>query len=321
MIAVPLAFLAVFFVYPVVTIIGRGLWPDGELDLSPIADVFGDAALREVAWFTVWQAALSTLLTLAVGLPAAYALTRFRFRGASLVRSLVVVPFVLPTLVVGSAFLALGFGPSVGTILVAHLFFNYAVVVRTVGGLWGHLDPHQEDAARVLGASRVRAFTSVTLPALRPAIARGRGDRLPVHVHVVRGDPRARRTDALDARDRDLPADHAAPRPPDGGGALDHPARRRARAPRRHRAAGRTPRDHAHVAQRRDDRAAGSHRRGARLPGHEPGARRDAARRTDPRAGRTVVRHARTASGSTTTRHSASCAPAACCSCHPKRRS
>jgi thiamine transport system permease protein len=170
MIGVPLAFLAVFFVYPVVTIIGRGLWPDGSLDLEPIVDVFTDASLREVAWFTVWQATLSTVLTLAIGIPGAFVLARFRFRGSGIARSLIVVPFVLPTVVVGSAFLALGIGPSLGAILVAHLFFNYAVVVRTVGGLWAHLDPRQEDAARMLGASRLRAFTAVTLPALRPAI-------------------------------------------------------------------------------------------------------------------------------------------------------
>jgi len=170
MIAVPLAFLAVFFLYPVATIIGRGLWPDGTLDLDPIVDVVGDASQREVVWFTLWQAALSTVLTLAVGLPAAYAFSRFWFPGVGLVRSLVVVPFVLPTLVVSSAFLALGMEPSLGAILVAHVFFNYAVVVRTVGGLWAHLDPHQEEAARMLGASRVRAFTAITLPALRPAI-------------------------------------------------------------------------------------------------------------------------------------------------------
>jgi len=170
MIGVPLAFLAVFFVYPVVTIVGRGLWPDGSLDLQPIVDVFTDASLREVAWFTVWQATLSTVLTLAIGIPGAFVLARFRFRGAGIARSLIVVPFVLPTVVVGSAFLALGIGPSLGAILVAHVFFNYAVVVRTVGGLWAHLDPRQEDAARMLGASRLRAFTAVTLPALRPAI-------------------------------------------------------------------------------------------------------------------------------------------------------
>ena len=80
------------------------------------------------------------------------------------------MPFVLPTVVVGTAFLALGIGPSLGAILLAHVFFNYAVVVRTVGGLWAHLDPRQEDAARVLGAGRIRAFFAVTVPALRPAV-------------------------------------------------------------------------------------------------------------------------------------------------------
>jgi thiamine transport system permease protein len=105
----------------------------------------------------------------------------------------VTVPFVLPTVVVGSAFLAL-LGPrspstpllagvlgdaaptldlrrTVTAILLAHVFFNYAVVVRTVGGPVVDLDPRLEDAARVLGASRWRTFREVSLPLLRPAIA------------------------------------------------------------------------------------------------------------------------------------------------------
>ena len=169
--ALPGAFLAVFFAYPVVTIIGRGLWPGGHLDLSPIGDVLGDSTYRGIFWFTVWQAALSTLLTLALGLPLAYVLARYRFKGRPIARALVTVPFVLPTVVVGSAFLALGVTPSVLAILLAHIFFNMAVVVRAVGGLWSHLDPRQEEAARMLGATRRRAFTSVTLPLLRPALA------------------------------------------------------------------------------------------------------------------------------------------------------
>jgi thiamine transport system permease protein len=169
--ALPGAFLAVFFAYPVVTIIGRGLWPGGHLDLSPIGDVLGDSAYRGIVWFTVWQAALSTALTLVLGLPLAYVLARYRFAGRSIARAFVTVPFVLPTVVVGSAFLALGVGPSVFAILLAHIFFNMAVVVRAVGGLWAHLDPRQEEVARMLGATRRRAFTSVTLPLLRPALA------------------------------------------------------------------------------------------------------------------------------------------------------
>ncbi|MEX2032656.1 MAG: ABC transporter permease subunit, partial [Dehalococcoidia bacterium] len=168
--ALPLAFVGFFFVYPVVTILGRGLWPGGDLDLSPLGDVLGAADLRGVVWFTVWQAALSTLLTLVVALPAAYVVTCYRFRGRLVVRALMTVPFVLPTVVVASAFRALGFEQSISAILIAHVFFNYAVVVRAVGGLWAHLDTHQVDAARMLGATQLRAFGAVTLPALRPAI-------------------------------------------------------------------------------------------------------------------------------------------------------
>jgi thiamine transport system permease protein len=178
--AVPLAFLGVFFVYPVASIIGRGLTPDGSLDLSPIGNVVTDSQLRGVVWFTIWQAIVSTALTVLVALPGAYVFARYEFPGKRLLRAAVTVPFVLPTVVVGSAFLSLlgeggplaflGLDQSVAAILLAHLFFNYAVVVRTVGGLWAHLDPRQEDAARVLGAGRWQTFRSVTLPALRPAI-------------------------------------------------------------------------------------------------------------------------------------------------------
>ena len=169
-VAVPTLFVAVFFAYPVASILGRGLVPDGHLDLAPLRGVFTDPSLRGVVWFTVWQAALSTALTLAIGLPGAYVLARFRFPGRSLVRALVTIPFVLPTVLVASAFLALGVPRSLGAILLAHVFFNYAVVVRVVGELWRHLDPHEEDAARMLGANRWQVWREVTFPALRPGI-------------------------------------------------------------------------------------------------------------------------------------------------------
>ncbi len=180
LLAPTVAFLVVFFAWPVANIVGEGLRSDGGWDLSGIGDVVGDPALRQVAWFTLWQAAASTALTVLLALPAAHVLARFEFRGRRAVQALVVVPFVLPTVVVGAAFLAL-LGPtspvgldlrgSAWAILLAHAFFNHAIVVRTVGGLWEGLDPRTEEAARILGASRWRAFQAVTLPALRPAIA------------------------------------------------------------------------------------------------------------------------------------------------------
>ncbi len=178
--ALPTLFLGWFFLYPLARIVGRGLVVDGTLDLSPFGEVLTDADLLGVAWFTLWQAAASTLLTLAVALPGAYVFARYRFPGKPVVRALVTVPFVLPTVVVGAAFLAL-LGPggplgvrlehTIWAILAAHVFYNYAVVVRTVGGLWSHLDPRLVEAARSLGASPWRAFREVTLPLLRPALA------------------------------------------------------------------------------------------------------------------------------------------------------
>ena len=178
---VPITFLLLFFVYPVLAIVGRGLAPHWRANLDPLRSVVTDAALRHVVWFTLWQATLSTVLTVVVALPGAYVVARYQFRGRRLVQALVIVPFVLPTVVVGAAFSgllgpggplgSLGLDQSLTAILVAHVFFNYAVVVRTVGGMWSHLDPHQEEAARVLGASRLRTFREVTLPALRPALA------------------------------------------------------------------------------------------------------------------------------------------------------
>jgi thiamine transport system permease protein len=180
LLAPPLAFLALLFAWPVANIVGEGLRGDHGWELHGVTDVLGDAELRHVAWFTLWQALASTALTVALALPAAHVLARYEFPGRRTVAALVTVPFVLPTVVVGAAFLAL-LGPrgalgidldgTVWLILLAHAFFNHAVVVRTVGGLWELLDPATESAARVLGASPWRAARTVTIPALRPAVA------------------------------------------------------------------------------------------------------------------------------------------------------
>jgi thiamine transport system permease protein len=172
---IPLGFLGVFFVWPVTAIISR------SLTAGALHDVLTNPGLRHVAWFTLWQAAVATLLTLAVGLPGAYVVARYEFRGRRLFRAFVTVPFVLPTVVVATAFLVLfrpggalsflGWQRGVGPLLVAEVFFNVAVIVRTVGGFWSQLDPHRTDAARVLGASRFRAFREVTLPLLWAPIA------------------------------------------------------------------------------------------------------------------------------------------------------
>ena len=189
----PLAFLAVFFFYPLGAVAWASFAPGGRPDLAPVVALFREAYFGRVVWFTTWQAALSTILTLVIGLPAAYVFARYRFPGKTLLQALTTIPFVMPAMVVAAAFTAL-VGPrgtlnealatvfglergpirlqyTLWLILLAHAFYNTTVIIRVVGGFWANLDPRLADAARVLGGGRGRVFREITLPLLLPAIA------------------------------------------------------------------------------------------------------------------------------------------------------
>jgi thiamine transport system permease protein len=164
-----LAFLALFFAWPLAAIVERSLGGGG----LPF-EVLERRTTIDILWFTVWQAGVSTALTLAAGLPLAWALSRGSFRGRSTVEALVLVPFVLPTVVVATAFIALlpdGVEHSVWAILIAHVFFNVAVVVRVVGTAWSALDARLDEVATMLGARPSTRARTVTLPLLAPSLA------------------------------------------------------------------------------------------------------------------------------------------------------
>jgi thiamine transport system permease protein len=177
---VPVLVLGLFFVLPVSGMLARGFWPDGSFDPFGVLEVLTRPRVHRVVWFTVWSASVATAVSLLLGLPAAHALHRLEFRGRQLVRAALLVPFVLPTVVVGVAFRELlgesgplGFLGLDGTpvaIVAGLVFFNVAVVIRAVGAAWASLDPRPGEAAAALGASPFQVFRTVTLPALRPAI-------------------------------------------------------------------------------------------------------------------------------------------------------
>ncbi len=142
--------------------------------------------------FTVGQAVLSTILTLVAGLPAAFVFSRFNFPAKGFMRTLTMLPFILPTVVTAAGFNAL-LGPrgwinlalmdlletsippvtflnTFTAILVAHIFYNIAIVIRVVGSAWAQLDPRLEESAQVLGASPLRGLREVILPLLKRPI-------------------------------------------------------------------------------------------------------------------------------------------------------
>ena len=173
---IPLTFVAVLFYWPIAQITSLGFSGDWLA-------TFSSSQTQEVIWFTLWQAALSTAITLVIAIPGAYVLYRRSFWGQEIVRALITVPFVLPSIVVAVGFtvfrsvhqfwIDLGFTfleGSVYWIIAAHVFVNYSIAVRTIGGVWGSLDSEVEEAAELDGAGRFRTLFAVSLPQLRSAI-------------------------------------------------------------------------------------------------------------------------------------------------------
>jgi thiamine transport system permease protein len=160
----PTLFIVGFYAWPVVTL----LWTTARHGSgSPFGHV------GEILWFTAWQAAISTVLTIVVGLLPAYVIARYSFRGRRLLMAVTTVPFVLPTVVVGAAFIALlptSWHGTARAMILAHVFFNIAVVVRFVGSMIAVIPHDLVGAARTLGASPTQAARWILIPLLGPAL-------------------------------------------------------------------------------------------------------------------------------------------------------
>lgn len=177
---VPAAVLLAFVVVPLVGMLDLGLRPEGRLDVGRVVSTLTRPRVLEVLWFTAWSSTVATVLTVLLGVPTAYALYCLRIPGRGVLRVLVTVPFVLPTVVVGVAFRGilapsgplgfLGLDGTAAAVVLALVFFNVALVVRAVGPWWAGLDPRREQAAAALGASPLQVLRTVTLPALVPVV-------------------------------------------------------------------------------------------------------------------------------------------------------
>ncbi len=168
------AFLLVFVLYPLVIILLRSFQ-----DIDELVRTLENGFYYERLGFTLFQALVSTLVTVALALPTAVLFSRYRFWGKQFLRSLFLIPFVMPTVVVAIAFLSFvganGFIPidlknSIWIILLAHVFYNYAIVVRMVSGFLEAQATQVYEAARMLGANRLQTLFQVTLPLALPAI-------------------------------------------------------------------------------------------------------------------------------------------------------
>lgn len=126
---------------------------------------------------------ITALLSLWVGVPLGYLLSRFKFRGQGLMEAILDIPIVLPPLVIGLSLLILFQTPpgraiekiipvtyAIPSVILAQFSVSCAFAVQTMRVTFDQINPRSEQVARTLGCSRAKAFWLVTLPEARRGI-------------------------------------------------------------------------------------------------------------------------------------------------------
>ncbi|MGL4609823.1 MAG: ABC transporter permease [Trueperaceae bacterium] len=166
-------FLVVFFLYPLGIILQRGF------TVAALREVLQNPFYLERLLFTFYQASLSTLLTVSLALPSAFLFARYTFWGKRFFKALLTLPFVMPIVVVAigllsligpRGFLGINLRDTFTLLLLAHVFYNYVVVVRVVSAFLEGQGAKLREAAAMLGAGFWQTLYRVTLPVAAPAI-------------------------------------------------------------------------------------------------------------------------------------------------------
>lgn len=185
--------LTFLFLIPLSIILSKAFIGAGrQFSLERLWTMLTDAYTWRILRFTLFQALVSTVVSVAIGLPGAYMLATYRFRGKRIIQAICTIPFVLPSILV-----VLGFVIFYGNnglvngmlmaifdtnepplrilytftaVILAHAFYNFPIALGLISSFWAQLPSRYSQAAMTLGARRMTVFRTVTLPRLVPAI-------------------------------------------------------------------------------------------------------------------------------------------------------
>ena len=170
-----------FLIGPFLIVIFAGMsagealaFPPQGLSLRWYAKVFTVESFRASFALSMFLAVFGTIAALIIGIPAAYALNRYDIPGSETIRTIVAAPIIVPGIIVGLALLRYFVVPLNVTITMALFVTHTALVlpyaVRVVSSSLNNLRADMEEAAVILGCSRLQAFTKVVLPNIRGGI-------------------------------------------------------------------------------------------------------------------------------------------------------
>lgn len=149
-----------------------------------ITKMLASEETRYAIWLSLLSCTIATVLSLWVAVPIGYLMSRFEFRGKSVLNAILDVPIVLPPLVIGISLLILFKLPPgqfvedhigrvthmIPAVIIAQFAVACAFAVRTMIATFERIDRRREQVAMTLGCSRSQAFFSVVLPEARPGV-------------------------------------------------------------------------------------------------------------------------------------------------------
>ena len=128
-------------------------------------------------WLTIGISLAATALSILIGVPAGRALGMYKFRGKEVVEMMILAPMIVPGIAVAlgihSVFIWLGLTNTVQGVILVHLIPTLPYMTLVMAGIFSNYDPAFETQARCLGASPLKTFWYVTLPAILPGIIVG----------------------------------------------------------------------------------------------------------------------------------------------------
>lgn len=190
-------FFVVFLIYPLLYVFKEAFWIGSTFSLTYFKLMVTDPSIRTLVVNSFKIGAMVTLVTSIVSLPLAYFLTRYRYPGRDLLRSIILIPMIMPPFV-GAIGMQQFFGRfgSVNMLLVKLKLIDTTETIDWFGGgFWGvvllstlhlypimylnivaalaNVDPSLEEAAENMGASRAQVFRRITLPLMMPGYFAG----------------------------------------------------------------------------------------------------------------------------------------------------